>query len=47
MSMLGEGIARASAQLGITAAPPATLLGVAALDIPDHLIEITATAILD
>ncbi|WP_328412149.1 RidA family protein [Nocardia sp. NBC_00403] len=47
MPTLGEGIARASAQLGIAAAPPATLLGVAALDIPAHLIEVTATAILD
>ncbi|WP_406238703.1 RidA family protein [Nocardia sp. NBC_01009] len=46
MPTLGEGIARAFARLGITAAPPATPLGVAALDLPDHLIEVTATAIL-
>ncbi|MFB8003407.1 RidA family protein [Nocardia sp. NPDC056000] len=47
MPQLTEGIARAAAKLGTTATPPATLLGVAALDIPDHLIEITATAVLD
>ncbi len=42
-----EGISRASEKLGVTPVPPATLLGVAALDIPDHLVEIEATAILD
>ncbi|MGY0055426.1 RidA family protein [Streptomyces sp. LZ34] len=47
MPPLLEGIARAAAKLGVTAAPPATLLGVAALDIPDHLVEIEATAVLD
>jgi enamine deaminase RidA (YjgF/YER057c/UK114 family) len=47
MSPLLEGISRASAKLGITPVPPATLLGVAALDVPDHLVEIEATAILD
>ncbi|MGO4426285.1 RidA family protein, partial [Streptomyces sp. MCAF7] len=31
----------------VTPTPPATLLGVAALDVPDHLVEIEATAILD
>lgn len=47
MPQLLEGIGRASAKLGVTPAPPATLLGVAALDIPDHLVEIEATAILN
>jgi enamine deaminase RidA (YjgF/YER057c/UK114 family) len=47
MPSLLEGISRATAQLGIAAAPPATLLGVAALDVPEHLVEIEATAILD
>ncbi|MEU9174961.1 RidA family protein [Streptomyces sp. NPDC048420] len=47
MPRLLEGISRASAKLGITPIPPATLLGVAALDVPDHLVEIEATAILD
>ncbi|MFI9831026.1 RidA family protein [Streptomyces sp. NPDC051913] len=47
MPTLLEGISRASAKLGTTPVPPATLLGVAALDVPDHLVEIEATAILD
>ncbi|MFF7389500.1 RidA family protein [Streptomyces scabiei] len=47
MPQLLDGIGRASAKLGVTPAPPATLLGVAALDIPDHLVEIEATAILN
>ncbi|MFE7271599.1 RidA family protein [Streptomyces sp. NPDC057623] len=47
MPRLLEGIARAAAKLGVTAAPPATLLGVAALDLPDHLVEVEATAVLD
>ncbi|MFI6584548.1 RidA family protein [Embleya sp. NPDC050493] len=42
-----EGAARAAAKLGVTPVPPGTLLGVAALDIPDHLVEIEATAIID
>ncbi|MER6162553.1 RidA family protein [Streptomyces sp. NPDC001868] len=46
MPQLLEGIRRASAKLGVTPAPPATLLGVAALDIPDHLVEVEATAVL-
>ncbi|MGY1584605.1 RidA family protein [Streptomyces sp. MN13] len=47
MPPLLEGISRAAAKLGITPAPPATLIGVAALDVPDHLVEIEATAVLD
>ncbi|MFF2776083.1 RidA family protein [Streptomyces sp. NPDC058052] len=47
MPSLMEGIARACARLGVTPVPPATLLGVAALDVPEHLVEIEATAILD
>ncbi|ADI03369.1 hypothetical protein SBI_00248 [Streptomyces bingchenggensis BCW-1] len=47
MPALLEGISRAAAKLGVTPTPPATLLGVAALDVPDHLVEIEATAILD
>ncbi|GAQ66789.1 RidA family protein [Streptomyces scabiei] len=46
MPQLLEGIRRASAKLGVTPTPPATLLGVAALDVPDHLVEIEAIAIL-
>ncbi|MCH0539087.1 RidA family protein [Streptomyces sp. MUM 203J] len=47
MPQLLEGIERASAKLGVTPVPPATLLGVAALDVPEHLVEIEATAVLD
>ncbi|WP_217212587.1 RidA family protein [Streptomyces sp. AC550_RSS872] len=47
MPALLEGISRAAAKLGVTPVPPATLIGVAALDVPDHLVEIEATAILD
>ncbi|WP_330262281.1 RidA family protein [Streptomyces griseorubiginosus] len=46
MSPLLEGVSRATAKLGITTAP-ATLIGVAALDVPAHLVEIEATAVLD
>ena len=47
MPDLLEGISRAATKLGITPTPPATLIGVAALDVPDHLIEIEATAVLN
>jgi enamine deaminase RidA (YjgF/YER057c/UK114 family) len=47
MPALLAGISRAAAKLGITPAPPATLLGVAALDVPEHLVEVEATAVLD
>ncbi|MCC5579979.1 RidA family protein [Microtetraspora sp. AC03309] len=42
-----EGVARAATKLGVTPVPPGTLLGVAALDVPDHLVEVEATAIID
>ncbi|WP_406275829.1 RidA family protein [Nocardia sp. NBC_00881] len=47
MPPLLEGIARAAAKLGFTPVPPTTLIGVAALDVPEHLVEIEATAVLD
>ncbi|GHA93871.1 MULTISPECIES: RidA family protein [Streptomyces] len=47
MPLLLEGISRASARLGTTPVPPATMLGVAALDIPEHLVEIEVTAVID
>ncbi|MFD5700263.1 RidA family protein [Streptomyces lasiicapitis] len=47
MPLLIEGITRAAARLGVTPVPPGTLLGVAALDIPEHLVEIEATAVID
>lgn len=47
MPLLLEGISRATKRLGVTAAPPASMLGVAALDVPEHLVEIEATAVMD
>jgi enamine deaminase RidA (YjgF/YER057c/UK114 family) len=47
MPLLMEGITRAVTKLGVTPVPPATLLGVAALDAPEHLVEIEATAVID
>ncbi|MBP2404393.1 putative endoribonuclease L-PSP [Streptomyces netropsis] len=47
MPLLLEGISRAAAKLGVAPVPPSTLIGVAALDVPEHLVEIEATAILD
>jgi enamine deaminase RidA (YjgF/YER057c/UK114 family) len=47
MPSLLEGISRAALKLGMTPVPPTTLLGVAALDVPEHLVEIEATAILE
>ncbi|MFI0817898.1 RidA family protein [Streptomyces sp. NPDC021098] len=47
MPTLLEGMSRAAAKLGVTPVPPASLLGVVALDVPDHLVEIEATAVLD
>ncbi|MFH9069087.1 RidA family protein [Streptomyces alboflavus] len=47
MPELLEGISRAGAKLGSTPVPPATLLGIAALDVPDHLVELEATAVVD
>jgi enamine deaminase RidA (YjgF/YER057c/UK114 family) len=42
-----DGVARPSAKLGVTPVPPGTLIGVAALDVPEHLVEVEATAVLD
>ncbi|MEU9337691.1 RidA family protein [Streptomyces sp. NPDC048290] len=41
------GVARAAGQLGGTPVPPGTLVGVAALDVPEHLVEVDAVAVLD
>ncbi|MER8187229.1 RidA family protein [Kitasatospora sp. NPDC094015] len=46
MPLLMEGITRAATKLGVTATPPATMLGVAALDVPEHLVELEAVAVL-
>jgi len=47
MPELLDGIARAADKLGVTPSAPATLIGVAALDVPEHLVEVEATAVLD
>jgi enamine deaminase RidA (YjgF/YER057c/UK114 family) len=47
MPLLLDGIARAAARLGVTPVPPATMIGVAALDVPEHLVEVEATAVID
>ncbi|MDX3661343.1 RidA family protein [Streptomyces sp. ID05-26A] len=47
MPELLKGIENAMAGVGETATPPATLIGVAALDVPEHLVEVEATAVID
>jgi enamine deaminase RidA (YjgF/YER057c/UK114 family) len=47
MPLFVEGVARASAKLGVTSFPPLTGVGVAALAEPDLLVEVEATAVLD
>ncbi|MEV0390532.1 RidA family protein [Nonomuraea sp. NPDC050643] len=47
MPLLGEGVTRAAAKLGIDPVKPITLLGVAALGEPDLLVEVEAVAVLD
>ena len=47
MPLLVEGIGRAAAKLGVTALPPMTGLGVAALAEPGLLVEVEATAVID
>ena len=42
-----EGVRRAATTLGITATPPLTGIGVAALAEPDLLVEVEAVAVLD
>ncbi|MEU0685982.1 RidA family protein [Streptomyces uncialis] len=47
MPLFAEGVARAAAKLGTTPVPPGTLIGVAALDVSEHLVEVEATAVID
>jgi enamine deaminase RidA (YjgF/YER057c/UK114 family) len=47
MPSLVEGVARASARLGVTPAAPLTGIGVAALAEPDLLVEVEATAVIE
>lgn len=45
--LLEEGIARAAKKLGVTIAPPVTLIGVSTLFTPDLMVEVEATAVID
>ncbi|WP_405610912.1 RidA family protein [Streptomyces sp. NBC_01508] len=47
MPLLGEGVGRAAAKMGIDPVKPITLLGVAALGEPDLLVEVEATAVIE
>ncbi|WP_419998880.1 RidA family protein [Streptomyces boninensis] len=45
--LLGEGVQRAAAKLGVDPLKPITLIGVSALGEPDIMVEVEATAVLD
>ncbi|WP_037311568.1 RidA family protein [Amycolatopsis orientalis] len=47
LALFLEGVDRAATALGGVPVPPATLIGVAALDVPEHLVEVEATAVID
>ncbi len=47
MPLWVEGVAGASAKLGITTTPPLTGVGVTALAEPDLLVEVEAIAVVD
>ncbi len=47
MPLVQEGRARACAKLGVDTLAPGTLIGVAALFVPEHLVEVEAIAVLD
>jgi enamine deaminase RidA (YjgF/YER057c/UK114 family) len=47
MPLLGEGVSRAAAKLGIDPVKPITLLGVAALGEPDLLVEVEVVAVIE
>lgn len=46
MGELVDGMERAFSRLGKRFVPPATMIGVAALDVPEHLVELKVTAVL-
>jgi enamine deaminase RidA (YjgF/YER057c/UK114 family) len=46
MPLFLDGVRRAAGKLGGTPVPPGTLIGVAALDVPEHLVEVEATAVI-
>lgn len=47
MPLLGEGVGRAAAKLGIDPVKPITLLGIAALGEADLMVEVEATAVIE
>ncbi|MFC9256666.1 RidA family protein [Amycolatopsis thailandensis] len=47
LALFLEGVDRAAVKLGGAPVPPGTLIGVAALDVPEHLVEVEATAVID
>ncbi|WP_127507397.1 RidA family protein [Actinoplanes solisilvae] len=47
MPELIDGVGRAAAKLGVTIEAPASLFGISALDVPEHLVEVEAVAVLD
>lgn len=47
MPQVLDGLARGRAALGARTTPPLSLFGVVALDIPEHLVELEAVAVLD
>jgi enamine deaminase RidA (YjgF/YER057c/UK114 family) len=47
MPLFMEGVARATAKLGVTPTPPLTGVGVPALAAPGILVEVEATAVID
>lgn len=46
MPLVVDGMARAADALGSVPVAPASLIGVAALDVPEHLVELKVTAVL-
>lgn len=47
MPQLVDGLSRAAEQLGGHPMPPSSLIGVAALDVPEHLVEVKVTAVIE
>lgn len=45
--LLGEGVSRAAARMGVDPIKPITLIGAASLGEPDLMVEVEATAVLD
>ena len=45
--LLEEGIARASAKLGVAISPPGSLIGIGAPFTPDLMVEVEAIAVID